>query len=128
MNNGNWGCFDCRLTQRRSYCRFAIHCRHWSVGSIGNGFVLCPGCERPCRFLGHRIAVPPKSDNNGWKQLRQYIDECRDSHRDRKAQLDTQRKHELEKRIAELQRKPENKERDGLINRLRGELESIKSN
>jgi hypothetical protein len=42
--------------------------------------------------------------------------------------LDTRRKHELEKRIAELHRRPENKERDGLINRLLDELESIKSN
>ena len=128
MTNGNWVCFDCRTSQRRSCWRFATYFQPWIVGSIGNGSILCPDCERPCRFLGHRIAVPPKRDDNGWKQLRQYIDERRDFNCDRKAQLDTRRKHELEKRIAELHRRPENKERDGLINRLLDELESIKSN
>ena len=107
--------------------RFATYFRPWIVGSIGNGSILCSDCESPCRFLGQRIAVLQKRDDNGWKELRQHIDEQRDFHRVRNAQLDTRRKHELEKRIAELQRKPENKERDELINCLRDELESLNS-
>ena len=128
MTNGNWVCFDCRTAQRRSCWRFATFFRPWIVGSIGNGTILCPECKKPCRFLGHKIAVPPKRDENSWKDLREYINDRRELYRDRKAQIDIRRKHELERRIVELQLRPENKVRDGLIKKLREELENIATN
>lgn len=125
MTNGNWVCFDCRTSQRRSYWRSGTYFRPWIVGSIGDGTILCPECKRPCRFLGHKIAVPAKRDDNGWIQLREYINEWQGMYRDRKAEADVRRKHEIERRILELQGRPENKERDRLIKELREELDQL---
>ena len=125
MTNGNWVCFECRTSQRRSCWRLATYFLPWIVGSIGNGKIICPECKRSCRFLGHKIAVPAKRDDNGWKQLRKYVNERHCQYRTLEAESNTRKKHEIERRIQEIQDRPKNKDREQLVKKLHEELEQL---
>jgi hypothetical protein len=125
MNNANWVCFDCRVSVRRASWRLLTFYKPWLVGDTWDGAVKCPECQKPCKFLGHKIAIPPKRDDVAWGELRDYVTARYQSHCDGRAEASTRRKHEIERRIIELQSRDESKERDRLINNLREELESI---
>ena len=60
-----------------------------------------------------------------WKELRDYVTERYRANFDGRAEARTRRKHEIERRIQELQSRTENKERDRLIKDPREELDSI---
>jgi len=125
MNNANWVCFDCRVSIRKASWRLLTFYKPWLVGDTWGGAVKCPQCQNPCKFLGHKIAIPPKRDDVAWHELREYVTARYRSHVDGRAEAYTRRKHEIERRIIELQSRAENKERDRLIKDLRDELESI---
>lgn len=125
VSNGNWVCFDCRKSRRVAYSRFATFLRSWIVGSIGNGSITCNTCHKPCRFLGHRIAIPDERDDRAWRKLAASINESYPMQRHGMAQLDTRRKHEIERRIIELQQRPCNADRDALILELQDELKEL---
>lgn len=69
--------------------------------------------------------MPPKRDGNAWKKLREYVNERRHSHLANLAKAQALRQHRIERRIAELQERPPNKERDRLIKKLREALEAL---
>ena len=55
MSNATWACFECRETVRRpGYTRAAV---------------LCPNCAQPCRYLGHKLRMPPKRQAKAWRDL-----------------------------------------------------------
>ncbi len=125
MTNGNWACFDCRLTVRRPTLRMVAFWRPWVVGSKGNEHVKCPQCKEACRFLGPKITVPPKRDKAAWEKLRTQIMKSKRYWSDRSREQKTKRKHEIEKRLQELGRKPKSSGRDHLIKILQNELAEL---
>ncbi len=125
MNNANWVCFDCRTSQRRASWRLLTFYKPWLVGDTWGGAVKCPECQNPCKFLGHKIAIPPQRDDAAWKELRDYVTARYRTHFAVRAEASTRRKHEIERRILELQSRSDNKERKRLIQILRDELDSI---
>jgi hypothetical protein len=109
MSNANWVCFDCRHGIRR--------------GTYAVKTVLCPLCGRECFCLGHKIPVPPKAKVADWEKLKdvQSIAIALD-YRRTKAQV--ARRHEVERRIRELEALPENPSRRYHLRQLREELKS----
>ena len=128
MNNANWVCFDCRTSLRRASWRLLAFYKPWLIGDTWGGAVKCPECRKPCKFLGHKIAIPPKRDDAAWKELYEYVTERYRASRDGDAEASTRRKHEIERRIQELENRTPNKERDRLIKDLREELDAISTN
>jgi hypothetical protein len=120
MINGNWVCFDCRTCVRRQTLF-----RPSSVGDKGNESVKCPECNQPCRFLGTKISIPPKRDVDEWKQLRRYVIERRTSLVEQQSEQNTHRKHDIERRIRDLENRPKNKQRNSLIKQLQDELANL---
>ena len=85
----------------------------------------CTECGNPCKFLGHKIAIPRKRDDGAWKQLQEYVTQRHRSHSEERAKSNARRKHDIEHRINELQSRPQNEERDRLIKKLRTELDAL---
>lgn len=125
MTNGNWICLDCRTSVRRPTWRMVIYMRPWILGSTGAEKVKCPNCKESCRFIGPDTEVPPKRDDTAWGNLRDRIRESRARHSDSQSMLDTKKKHKIERRIIELESRPENAERSRLIKDLRDELQAL---
>lgn len=69
--------------------------------------------------------IPNKKDDRGWRELRNQINESYPLQRDQMAKYATQRKHQIERRILELQDRPANADRDTLIQELRTEMEQL---
>ncbi len=128
ISNGNWVCFDCRKSRRIAYSRFVTFLRSWIIGSVGDRSITCTSCQKPCRFLGHRIDIPDERDDRGWRKLAASINETYSMQRDGMAKLDTRRKHQIERRIIELQERPANADRDELILELQTELKELNRN
>jgi hypothetical protein len=75
--------------------------------------VLCPVCGRECFCLGRKIPVPPKAKIADWATIAGQV-------RGTKAQV--ARRHEVEKRIRELESLPEAPSRNYHLKKLREEL------
>ena len=84
--------------------------------------MLCLTCDRPCYCLGHRIELPKKNDTAGWKQLQGWCEDRQKAIRDQNDQTQTRRRHEIEKRILELQSRPSNPDRERRIKALQKQL------
>ncbi|MCA9044706.1 MAG: hypothetical protein KDA69_10330 [Planctomycetaceae bacterium] len=125
MTNGNWACFNCRITVRRPTWRQVAYFRPWVIGSKGDGQVKCPECKEACNFLGPKIAVPPKRDKAGWEKLRSLVMEAKLYWHDRIRRQKAERKHQIERQIQELIHRPENEGRKRFIESLRKELEEL---
>ena len=128
MTNGNWACFDCRITVRRPTWRQVAFYRPWVIGGKGAERVRCPECKEACKFLGPEITVPPKRDKAGWEKLRTLIADSKLYWNDRTRQQVARRKHQIEKRLLELERRPVDRNRDRLIKNLQQELAEIEQN
>jgi len=122
MANGNWVCFDCHSCVRRPAWRLVTYYRPWLIGAKGDETVKCPSCNQPCRFLGPSIRIPAKGNDAAWDQLRAEVMELRDTLSVQRQKQNTRRKHQLERLVLDLERRPKNKERDLLIDQLRNEL------
>lgn len=125
MTNGNWVCFECRTCVRRPTWPLITFLRPWPIGDKGNESVKCTKCNQSCRFLGPKIAVPPKSDVDGWNRLRQFVIEHRTALVEKQREQNTHSKHAVERQIRDLESRPKNNERDGLIKQLRDELAEL---
>jgi len=125
MVNGNWACFDCRLTVRRPTWRQIAFYRPWLIGEKWDDRVKCPECKNACRFLGPKITVPPKRDKTAWDKLRLAVIDSKLYWNEQSRKQKTKRKHEIEKQIQEIQRRPINDARDRLIKTLRQELAEL---
>ena len=112
MQSENWVCFDCRTVVRRRK-------QHGAVVVPSR----CSGCGRPLACIGTKIAVPAKSAEQEWQRLRARIAGVAQEFRERENVRSVQEKHAIEKRIAELERLPKNKDRDRLIKSLRQQLQ-----
>lgn len=108
-----WVCFECRAAVRRNKFgdRSAVH---------------CPDCGRPCVCLGDKIAVPRKTATVQWRTLEKSVREQRHATTEAKHEDSVRRRHELEREIVELESRPTNPGRAGLLRRLRRELAQLK--
>lgn len=109
MGNATWLCFDCRQAVRRPV--------------LYKKCVPCSSCGKPCRCIGTKIPVPPKQDEHAWQVLRESLRQARTDAQQRQYITRIRRRHGLEKRIGELQRRPLNDGRERLLRILRRQLE-----
>ncbi len=111
MGNATWVCFDCRESVRRP----TEHARA----------VPCPQCGRDCRCLGTKIRIPSKGDVRAWQDLRDGTLAARLANAERLGRMKARRRHQLERRIADLEAHPINERRTRMLHRLREELASL---
>src|SRR5262245_12469668 len=92
MSNATWACFDCRQVVRRpTYPRKTVP---------------CPLCRRSCFCLGRKIPVPPKGKIAARAKLRSEMQQLVIAWQVRGDKAAVARRHEVEKRIRELELRP----------------------
>ena len=91
MSNATWACFDCRETVRRP--------------GYAERRVLCPNCGEPCRYLGTKWRLPPKSRAKQWQELLETIQQQAIECVQTEAQLRRQRVREIKAEIKRLEAK-----------------------
>ena len=64
----------------------------------------------------------PSFVDDAWNELRAQVAEFRSSLSVERQKQNTHRKHQLERLIQDLERRPQNKDRDALITQMRNEL------
>lgn len=111
MGNANWLCFDCRRVVRRP-----THYREP---------VPCPDCRRPCRNFGTRLRVPAHDDLPAWRRLREWAQQVHLDSQARAQRTTVRTRHNLEHRIATLEKRPDNPGRAAILSRLRKRLDEI---
>jgi DNA-directed RNA polymerase subunit RPC12/RpoP len=104
MSNATWVCFDCRQTFRR--------------GSGPDEVVRCPHCGVRCQCLGRKIAVPARDRLKAWQTLREDVRLTRARYEERRRRRAVRGKHNIEKKIAEIERRLPNASRDKLLREL----------
>jgi hypothetical protein len=119
MRSNTWVCFECRLSVRRP------------LGFAGSA--PCPECGGTCVDIGYKIRIPSRRATRAWSQLRDDLRRAALTNLERSGRAKTRRKHELEKqtyeierRISELETKPRNSGRSGLIRQLRRRLAAVR--
>ncbi len=117
---GNWVCFSCRTGTRRNTWRRVTYDRPETIGMKGN--VKCQNCGELVYFIGPSIKVPPKRKIKAWKDLHKSIFSIRQEYQIQLAKQSVRVRHRLEKEMANLKAKPENKERARLIKEYSNEL------
>src|SRR3954470_5392579 len=110
MSNASYICFDCRTAVRRATPEKAV--------------VKCPSCGQRCQYLGRKIPVPAKSKLAAWRDLRASMATVRANWALRQERQGVRRRHEVEKRIMEVESRPAHPSRDKLLADLRRELVS----
>lgn len=105
-------CFACRRVVRRPI--------------DFDGEVPCVECGAPCRGIGYRIPVPPRDNPRAWESLRDSLDEMERERREEAKRARVRRVHELERRIEELARLPDNPGRRRLVRDLGEELDELR--
>jgi hypothetical protein len=108
MSNATWVCFDCRQVVRRPTATDEV--------------VRCPECSGRCQCLGRKIPVPPRSKVAAWKELREAVRLTRARYEERRTREAVRERHDIEKKIAEMERRPANASRDRLLRELRERL------
>ena len=111
---GNWICFKCRVSTRRQTWRGITAARPETIGMTDDD-VLCRICNDNMRFIGPTIQVPAKSKTKDWKQLEIDIHVLSQALYLENRKQKVERRHGLEKRIADLKSRPENEGRNVLI-------------
>lgn len=109
MSNATWICFDCRRVVRRP--------------TTPRSAVVCPECRGACACLGRKIPVPPRDKVAAWTKLRRELQSLGISWAVRRAKATVARRHEIERRLVELERRPSSPGLDGEVKRLRAELD-----
>lgn len=112
-SNYNFVCFECCLNVRRS--KRTPHAPR------------CPQCSGECVSLGYKIPLPAKQDGKAWRALYVQLREGarQDIFSGREALV--RRVHDLERQIAELERRPPNSGRDRTIKELKHQLSKWKN-
>jgi hypothetical protein len=113
MSSRTWACFACRLTVRRP----ATYGRETLTESVA-----CPECGRECFNLGYKIRVPKRRDDRAWEELRAQIFDAEEEQAEEAAADSVRLQHTLEQRIAELESRPSDPQRERLIRDLRRQL------
>jgi uncharacterized Zn finger protein (UPF0148 family) len=111
MASYTWACFECRRTVRRAVPK--------------NGEVQCSTCGRPCRYVGTRIRVPAREKKAAWEELRDSLRAAKLKEDLRREHARVRRRHELEKRVADLESKPANPSRSRQIRELKEQLAGL---
>lgn len=108
MSSTQWVCWDCRRIVRRA--RMATKAPR------------CSQCGGGTVDVGMRLRLPPRDDERGWRALRakRRLDESARSDERRVALVRS--RHDLEKRIAALEARPPNAERERTVRVLRRHL------
>ena len=114
----------------------------------------CPDCSTPMRFVSQKFRPPKKTDDKSWAvssllilngftyyTIRDVngmaipypttIDDAKrfiNAHQSRAGELQTKRKHEIEKQIADLESRPPNQQRTSMICKLKQELSNAQQN
>src|SRR5262245_21314504 len=108
MSNASWVCFDCRATVRRPTSPRRV--------------VPCPVCREPCFCLGRKIPVPPKTKVAAWTKLRGEMRTMVIDWRVRVERTTVRRRHEIERRIKDLESRTAEPSRNRQIKKLQEEL------
>lgn len=66
--------------------------------------------------------MPPQTKVSAWKDLREAVRLARARHEERRRREATRERHDIEKKIAEIERRPANASRDKLLRELRERL------
>ncbi len=111
MSNETWACFECRETVRRpGYARAAV---------------LCPGCGKACKNLGHKLRMPSKRHSKAWQELLSSLQEARITAKEYEQQVRLKTMRELNAEIARLEAKGTNAGREKQIRLLRRQLAKL---
>jgi hypothetical protein len=84
--------------------------------------VPCSKCGGARQFLGPSIEIPPKRDVAGWNRLREEVAKFHVAAVEEKFKQEIRRRHDLEKRIRELESRARSAGRDKLIKQLRAQV------
>jgi hypothetical protein len=76
------------------------------------------------RYLGYKIPVPPKRDENTWDALREQLNQERHDHQQQSLERAVRRRHDLEQEIERLESLPTNPGRQKAIRLLRKQLDT----
>lgn len=113
MRNATWACFECRETVRRP--------------GYSRATVLCPICGQPCRYIGHKLRMPPKRQARAWHELRASIQQEVIARAECQQQLRLQKMRELRAEITRLEAKGPNEGRAKQVRQLRQELAKLEA-
>ena len=113
MRNGNWVCFDCRLSVR-------------SPGWAGRA-PRCPGCARDCVPIGERIPLPSKTDVRGWKALSTRMSNVARRRQEQESKERVRLRHDIEQKIVALRCRPASAGRTKEIISLRKLLAELRT-
>lgn len=112
MSQHKWVCFSCREVVRRS---------------SNDNNVRCSRCGKACECLGTRIPIPPKRQMKRWEALQQQVQMSEQINRANWSRWNVVRIHELEKKIAQLERRKINPGTNSMLRKLRVELQAAKA-
>ena len=109
--NATWACFDCRLTVRRP--------------TQYKGLVPCLRCGGTTRCLGTKIPVPSKKAADEWRKLEDRLRQSDREAMDWVRRNRVRRRHQLEKRIADLRLMPTSPKRTQALKALEEKLSTL---
>ncbi len=82
----------------------------------------CVFCKMELYNIGYKVAIPKKTDLQGWKNIKKLSFERDIKHLERKAIEDVREKHEIEKEIVRIEKLKDNKENRQLIKKLKKQI------
>lgn len=111
MSSATWVCFECRETVRRSrYTRAAVR---------------CPSCGHSCRYVGHKLRIPPKTQPKAWQKLRDELQQEAIARVDSEPLIRLQNRRALQAEIDRLEARGPNEGRARQVRLLRRRLEKL---
>ena len=87
----------------------------------------CARCRGPLERLSDKVEIPPRHDERAWADLMRSRREYDEAREERVAPLRVGRIHELERRIDELQGRPENPDRARLIQEVEQQIARLRA-
>ena len=111
MRNSTWACFDCRETVRRSpFTREAVR---------------CPSCSLLCRYVAHKLRMPPKRNVKAWAELLIKLQEDAIANAEEEQLLRLERVRKIRAEIDRLEELGPNEGRAKQIGLLRRQLAKL---
>jgi len=107
MSHRSWVCFACRKGVRRD-----------AWGPDAPSSVTCPDCGSACTNVGYKLRIPRRRDAKEWSLLEDSVRGARVQEAEARQRERVQRRHRLERAIADLRERPANRDREQLIQRL----------
>lgn len=87
--------------------------------------VSCSQCGTDMVYLGDKIEIPQKRDDQGWDSLREWLGQVRRNYEQATFKQWVRRRHDLEQEIERLASMPANPGRTKAISLLRKQLDAL---